>query len=145
MALCPTLSPAIPSNDAPTSHPHSFHMQKAMMVTQLGPCDFPGCSSQCALCLQQLPKSTHLRGKCGWPRPSAVDDPGSHTPVFPQRFPFLGTFAQLPCSHTQGLIAEDFLSAGALHGPTQVKLCSFRLGIKLPGKQPSGGLMGVGG
>ena len=54
-------------------------------------------------------------------------------------------WAYLPNSHTQGLIAEDFLSAGALHGPTQVKPCSFRLGIKLPGKQPSGGRVGVGG
>ena len=60
-------------------------------------------------CFQQLPKSTHLRSKRGWPRPSALDHLGSHTPVFPQRFPFLGTFAQLPCSRTRGLMAEHVL------------------------------------
>ena len=72
-----------------------------MMVTQLGPCDSPGCSSQWALCFQQLPKSIHLRGKCGWPRPSAVDDLGSHTPVFPQCLPVLGICAQLPYTGSQ--------------------------------------------
>ena len=128
--------PAIPSNDASTSHPHSFHMQKARMATQLEPCDSPGCSGQQAPCLQQLPKSTHLTAKCGWPgRLQRV--------ILVLTYRFLNTShlgAHLPNSHApahRSHCRRLSLSAGALHGPTQVRPCSFRPRIKLPGKQPS--------
>lgn len=91
------------------------------MATQLGPCDSPGCSGQRAPCFQQLPKSTHLRAKCGWPGclqwvilvltyPCFLNTShlGAHLP---------NSHAPAHRSHCRGLS----LSAGALHGPTQVR------------------------
>ena len=77
------------------------------MATQLGPCDSPGCSGQWAPCFQQLPRSTHLTAKCGWPgRLQWVILVLTYP--FPQHFPSWGTFAQFSCSRTQVSLPRTF-------------------------------------